>query len=72
MIRNKTNKIEEVDNVFVAYSKIKIKPSNEKKLKLRITGYLSEMNICFRKAIMKSKNVYFIHANVDKAKILNI
>ena len=30
------------------------------------------MGICFRKAMIKSKNIYFIHANVDKAKNLNI
>ena len=56
----------------LAYSKMKIKRSNKQKLKLRITSSVAQMDICFRKAIMKSKNVYFIHTNVDKAKILNI
>ena len=72
VIRNKINKVQGADNIFVAYSKIKIKILDEQKFKLRITNCFAEMNVCFRKAIIKSKNVYFIHVNVDKAKILNI
>ena len=37
VIRNKINEIEGVDNIFVAYGKIKIKLSNKQKIKLRIT-----------------------------------
>ena len=70
VIRNKVNEIEGVDNMFLVYSKIKIKPSMEQKLKLRITSYFTKMDICFRKAIIKSRNAYVIHVNVNKAKIL--
>lgn len=46
----------------------KIQPLNEQKLKLKTTNYLAKMDICFRKAIIKSKNVYFINTHLDKAK----
>ena len=49
-----------------------MKPSKKQKTKLRIMNYHIEINIYFKKAIIKSKNVYCIHTNVDKAKILNI
>ena len=52
--------------MFVVYNKVKIRPANEQKLKLRITSYFAGTDICFRKEIMKSKNAYFIHANVDE------
>lgn len=34
--------------------------------------YFADAHICFKKVIMKSKNVHFIHTNFDKAKILDI
>ena len=71
-MRNKVSKIEGAGNIFVAYSKTEIKPSNMRKLKLRITNYFPDVDICFRKAIIKSKSVYFIHTNVDTTKIQNI
>ena len=61
-----------MSNLFVAYDEIKMKPSKKQKTKLRIMNYHIEINIYFKKAIIKSKNVYCIHTNVDKAKILNI
>ena len=72
VIRNKIDSIEQSSNLFVAYNKIKIKPSKKQKTKLRIMNYFIEINIYFKKATIKSKNVYCIHTNVDKAKILNI
>ena len=41
----------------------------EQKHKLRITSYNEGIDICFRKALIKSKNVYFICANVEKAEV---
>ena len=49
-----------------------MKPSKKQKTKLRIMNYFIEINIYFKKATIKSKNVYCIHTNVDKAKTLNI
>ena len=72
VIRNKIDSIEQSSNLFVAYNKIKMKPSKKQKTKLRIMNYFIEINIYFKKATIKSKNVYCIDTNVDKAKILNI
>ena len=49
-----------------------MKPSKKQKTKLRIMNYFIEINIYFKKAIIKSRNLYCIHTNVDKAKILFI
>ena len=46
--------------------------ASKQNLKPRLASYFAGVDICFRKAIMKLKNVYFIHANVDKVEILNI
>lgn len=70
--RNKVSKIEGAGNIFVTYSKIETKPWNMPKLKLRITNYFPDVDICFRKAVIKSKRVYFIHANANTTKIQNI
>ena len=70
MIKNKINEVEGTNNMFAPYGKIKIKPSNEHKIKLRITNFFSNIDIGFRKAITGSKNVYFINAIVYEAKIL--
>ena len=45
VIRNKINEIEGVDNMFIAYGKIKIKPSNKQKMELKITSYFANMEI---------------------------
>lgn len=45
---------------------------NARKIKLRMRKYFADVHICFKKAIMKPKNVHFIHTNFDKAKILDI
>ena len=70
--RNKVSKIEGAGNIFVTYSKIETKPWNMPKLKLRITNYFPDVDICFRKATIKSKRVYFIHGNANTTKIQNI
>ena len=68
----KKNEIEGKDIMFVGYNKIKIKLLNDRKIKLRIRKYFADGYICFRKTIMKSKDVYFIHTNFDNGKILSI
>ena len=37
-----------------------------------IRSYFTDIGIRFAKLIKKSKNVYFIHTNVDNGKMLNI
>ena len=68
----KKNEIEGKDIMFVGYNKIKTKLLNDRKIKLRIRKYFADGYICFRKTIMKSKDVYFIHTNFDNGKILSI
>ena len=54
--------------MFVAYRKIKIKPLNAGKVKLRMRKYFVDFHICFKKRIWKWKNVYFIKAKFDRGK----
>ena len=53
----KKSEIEGKDIMFVGYNKIKIKPLNDRQIKLRIRKYFADGYICFRKTIMKSKDL---------------
>ena len=73
VIKNKMNKVKGADNnMFVPYGKIRIEPFEQPKVNLRIMSYFANTDIYFRKVIIRSKNIYFIHANVNKANILSI
>ena len=72
VIKNKINKVKGTDNMFVPYGKIRIEPFEQPKVNLRIMSCFANRDIYLRKVIIRSKNIYFVHANVNKAKILSI
>ena len=73
-IRTEVNKIDGNDGIFdgndgifVAFTKIKML-TNEK-LHLKLSQYFEDAVVHFRRVIRKSRTVYYIEANLDKAKI---